>query len=317
VQKEFYFDIRPQSDIWDVMWTDRTIDDEVEACDLETPARDLFLAFIPKGGRVIDGGCGFGKWVIYLKNLGYDIVGIDNNEIAIARLKEYDSSLQVELGDILDIRYPDSSFDAYISMGVVEHFEGGPVPALKEAHRVLKPGGLIFVSVPTVNILRKFVRRPLRVIINFVPRCFMELRANWSKSRRNAILAPLGTIASIMPQRVVRILVSILLRQKDIYYNFLEYRYSKSEVHNFLRQSGFEVIKTVPHDLYGARGHSAGLSVDFPFLAARNGANFRLNPLGTLISQMCLRISPWIASSSVLCVGRAIKSQTTTGTKGI
>jgi SAM-dependent methyltransferase len=307
LQKEFNYYINPPTSLWDAMWTARTIDDEVEACDLETPARDLFLAFIPKGGRAIDGGCGFAKWVIYLKNLGYDIVGIDNNEIAIARLKEYDSSLQVELGDILNLRYPDSSFDAYISMGVVEHFEGGPLPALKEAHRVLKPGGLIFVSVPTVNILRKIIRRPVRILINFIPRCFMELRDNWSKSRRNAILAPLGTLASIMPQRIVRLLVRILLRQKDIYYNFLEYRYSKSEVQDFLKQSGFEVIKTVPHDLYGAKGHSAGLTVDFPFLAVRNYVNFRLNPLGTLISQMLLKISPWVACASVLCVGRVIK----------
>jgi SAM-dependent methyltransferase len=307
VQKEFNYYIYPPTDLWDAMWTARTIDDEVEACELETPARDLFLALIPKGGRVIDGGCGFAKWVIYLKNLGYDIVGIDNNEIAIARLKKYDSSLQVELGDILNIHYPDSSFDAYISMGVVEHFEGGPLPALKEAHRVVKPGGLIFVSVPTVNILRKIIRRPVRILINFIPRCFMELRDNWGNSRRNAILAPLGTIASIMPQRIVRILVRMLLRQKDIYYNFLEYRYSKSEVHDFLKQSGFEVIKTVPHDLYGAKGHSAGLTVDFPFLATRNFVNFRLNPLGTLISQMLLKISPWVACSSVLCVARVLK----------
>ncbi|HXZ95221.1 MAG TPA: class I SAM-dependent methyltransferase [Dehalococcoidia bacterium] len=307
MQKEFYFDIRPQSDIWDVMWTDRTIDDEVKACDLETPARDLFLALIPKGGRVIDGGCGFAKWVIYLRNRGYDIIGVDNNEIAIAKLKEHDSSLPVELGDILDIQYPDSSFDAYISMGVVEHFEGGPLPALKEAHRVLKPGGLIFVSVPTVNILRKFVRRPLRILINFVPRFFIELRANWSKSKRSAILALLGTIASIMPQRVVRILVRILLRQKEIYYQFLEYRYSKSEVENFLKQSGFEVIKTVPHDLYGANGHSAGLMVDFPFLAAHNAVNFKLNFVGNIISRALNRISPWIACSSVLCVAKAQK----------
>ncbi|MDG7041495.1 MAG: class I SAM-dependent methyltransferase [Nitrososphaerota archaeon] len=307
MQKEFYFDIRPQSDIWDVMWTDRTIDDEVKACDLETPARDLFLAFIPKGGKVIDGGCGFAKWVIYLKKLGYDIVGIDNNEIAIAKLKEYDSSLPVELGDILDIHYPDSSFDAYISMGVVEHFEGGPLPALKEAHRVLKPDGLIFVSVPTVNILRNLVRRPLRIIINFVPRIFLELRGNWGKSRRSAILAPLGTVASIMPQSIVRMLVRVLLRQKDIYYKFLEYRYSKSEVQNFLKQSGFEVIKTVPHDFYGVRGHSVGLSETFPFLAARNAVNFKLNPMGTLISRVLNGISPRIACSSVLCVGRVLK----------
>jgi ubiquinone/menaquinone biosynthesis C-methylase UbiE len=76
------------------------------------------------------------------------------------------------MGDILDIHYPDSSFDAYVSMGVIEHFEEGPGQALLEAHRVLKPDGLIFVSVPTVNTLRKVVRRPLRTLINALPMSF-------------------------------------------------------------------------------------------------------------------------------------------------
>lgn len=307
VQKEFFFSSQPQSNIWDGMWTARTIEQELEACDLETPARDLFLAYIPKGSRVIDGGCGFAKWVIYLKRLGYDIVGIDNNELAISKLKSYDSSLQVELGDILDIHYPDSSFDAYVSMGVIEHFEDGPLPALKEAYRVLKPNGLIFVSVPTVNTLRKVIRRPLRTLINALPMSFLALRSNWGKSKRTAFLLAAATIAGILPRRIISILVHILLPQKSWYYHFSEYRYSKSEVQSFLKQSGFEVIKTVPHDLFGARGHGAGLTVDFPFLAARNGVNFRLNPLGTLISQMFLKISPWVACSSVLCVGRALK----------
>jgi hypothetical protein len=32
--------------------------------------------------------------VIYLQRLGYDTVGIDNNEIAIAKLKDFDGSLR-------------------------------------------------------------------------------------------------------------------------------------------------------------------------------------------------------------------------------
>jgi len=309
VQKEFYFDSKAQSGLWDGMWSARTIEQELEACDLETPASDLFLSYIPKEGRVIDGGCGFAKWVIYLKRLGYDIVGIDNNELAISKLKDYDSSLQVELGDILDIHYPDSSFDAYISMGVVEHFEDGPLPALKEAYRVLKPSGLIFVSVPAINIVRRFVRRPCRIFINALPISFIALRSNWGKSKRSALFAAAATMTGILPERVVRILVRIFLGQKSRYYHFLEYRYSTSEVENSLKKSGFQVIKTVPHDLYGARGHAAGLMVDFPFLAARNGANFRLNAVGTLISRTLNRISPWIACSSVLCVARSQKKE--------
>lgn len=307
MQKEFYFDSQPQIALWDDMWTVRTIEQELQACDLETPARDLFLAYIPKGGRAIDGGCGFGKWVIYLKRLGYDIVGIDNNELAITKLKDYDKSLQVELGDILDIHYPDNSFDAYISMGVVEHFEDGPLPALKEAYRVLKPDGLIFVSVPTENTIRKLVRRPLRNLVNVLPMSFMALRSNWGKSKRMALFKTAGTVAGVLPERIISILVGIFLGQKSRHYHFLEYRYSTSEVENFLKKSGFQVIKMVPHDFYGANGHAVGLVGDFPFLAARNGVNFRLNPLGKLTSQMFLKISPWIACSSVLCVARALK----------
>jgi len=307
VQKEFYYDNSPQMELWDNMWTARTIEQELEACELETPARDLFLAYIPKNGRIIDGGCGFAKWVIYLKRLGYNIVGIDNNEMAISKLKDYDSSLQVELGDILDIHYPDNYFDAYISMGVVEHFEDGPLPALKEACRVLKPDGLIFVSVPTVNTIRKFVRRPFRILINALPRSFIALRANRGKSKLSALLIAMGTLATILPERIVRILARILFKQKRLYYHFSEYRYSISEVENFLQRSGFEIVETVPHDLYGAKGHAAGLAVDFPFLAAGNGANFELNFVGKLISRTLNRISPRIACSSALCVARASK----------
>jgi SAM-dependent methyltransferase len=302
VQKEFYFNFEPESHIWDSMWTTRTIEQELEACDLETPARDLFLAYIPRGGRVIDGGCGFGKWVIYLKRRGYDIVGIDNNERAMAKLKDFDGSLQVELGDILDIHYPDSSFDAYISMGVIEHFEDGPLSALKEAYRVLKPDGLIFVSVPTVNCLRKLIRRPARKAINALPMSFETLRSNWGKSKRSALLNAMWSIIGALPEQA-----RVLPRREQWYYHFAEYRYSISEVQNFLKESGFEIIKTVPHDLYGSKGHAAGLAVDFPFLADSKGANFKVNRLGRWISQMFLRISPWIACSSVLCVAMSLK----------
>lgn len=180
MQKEY--EVYSQIDLWHSMWTQRSIETELESCLLELPARELFISYIPKGGRALEAGCGLGKWVIYLKRLGYDIVGIDNNELAISKLKDYDRSLQVELGDVLDIHYPDSSFDAYISMGVVEHFENGPLPALKEAHRVLKPGGLIFISVPTVNISRKLTRRLLRKAINVLPASFTILNSGDRKS---------------------------------------------------------------------------------------------------------------------------------------
>ena len=126
----------------------------------------MFFSYLSKTDKVIEAGCGFGKWVVYLHRFGYNIMGIDNNELAVSKLKEFDGTLQVELGDILNINYPDNYFDAYRSTVVVEHFEEGPQTSLNEAYRLVKPGGLIIVSVPTVNIIRKIYRSPIRRFIN-------------------------------------------------------------------------------------------------------------------------------------------------------
>ena len=162
---------------------------------------------------------------------------------------------------------------------------------------------MIFVSVPTVSILRKLVRRRLRNAINAFPGSLAAFRASWGTSKRTAVVAAIG---SILPEEVIR----ILSRRNSRHYHFLEYRYSKAELEAYLHESGFEIVETVPHDFYGSKKHAVGLSVDYPFLKARNGTNFRLNPVGKLISQALNGISPWIACSSVISVGRSLKKGT-------
>lgn len=293
MQKIYYYDTNPRCTLWDGMWSTRTIEDEVDACTIETAPRVMFLSHIPKDGKIIDGGCGFGKWVIYLKRRGYDIVGIDNNKLALRKLKDFDDDLQVDFGDILNLQFPDNYFDAYISMGVVEHFENGPIPALKEANRVLKPGGLIFLSTPTVNNIRKIFIKP---VLNFVNRLYFLFG-----KFRNFMNKP-----KLKENKFVN---KGKNRNKRIKYrHFVEYRFTIKELHSFLKQSNFEVISTVPHDFHDSKDHAIGLAVDFPFLKAPYSVNFRLNFLGKLISRILDGISPWIACASVLCVGRSLKS---------
>jgi ubiquinone/menaquinone biosynthesis C-methylase UbiE len=52
------------------------------------------------------------------------------------------------VGDIHALPIPDNSIDGIICRSVLEHVER-PAQAVKEMHRVLKPGGLLFIQVPS------------------------------------------------------------------------------------------------------------------------------------------------------------------------
>ena len=97
--------------------------------------RMLELAALPSGASVLDLGAGAGESLALLRALGYDARGIDRAPRAEA----------VEPGDLLRAPFPDGSFDAVLSE--CAFFVAGDVPgALREAHRLLKPGGKLLLS---------------------------------------------------------------------------------------------------------------------------------------------------------------------------
>ncbi len=108
----------------------------------------LVKRVFPAGSTILDAGCGFGEWVHLLEHSGYRAVGLDYSPELIRRLREtYPGSTWIE-GDIRAIPLPDESVDGVISWGVIEHDEAGPAAALREFHRIVKPGGSIIVTVP-------------------------------------------------------------------------------------------------------------------------------------------------------------------------
>ena len=112
----------------------------------------IYLESLPDRAKILDAGCGLGDWVLYLKNLKYDITGIDISRRTVELLKDRFPDVNFVTGDIRDTSYEDESFDAYFSWGVFEHFENGPQDCIKEAWRILKPGGVLFISVPLDNV---------------------------------------------------------------------------------------------------------------------------------------------------------------------
>jgi len=110
-----------------------------------------------QGKRVLDCGCGKGHYVIALLEQGADAWGIEYEASKVAEYKQLHPDLggRVSQGDIEKMEYPDESFDIALLHEVLDHVPDDNA-ALREIHRILKPGGSIILFTP--NRLHPFER---------------------------------------------------------------------------------------------------------------------------------------------------------------
>lgn len=115
--------------------------------------------WLPRGmrGRVLELGCGPGRYVALLASLGYEVVGVDPisyplwDEIRSHRGVEFRDGVRAE-----DLPYPDNSFDHVACISALLYFEDA-AKAFAEIRRVLKPGGRLYVrTVNSENLRRVF-----------------------------------------------------------------------------------------------------------------------------------------------------------------
>lgn len=97
------------------------------------------------GMKIYEPGIGRGEHLIIFKNAGLDVFGSDIEKDA----KEFNTDIDIEVVNLeIDNSYhPDSSFDVIYSKSFVEHLNN-PSFFLKEAHRLLKPGGKLITLTP-------------------------------------------------------------------------------------------------------------------------------------------------------------------------
>ncbi|HEX2128406.1 MAG TPA: methyltransferase domain-containing protein [Solirubrobacterales bacterium] len=102
------------------------------------------------GLRILDAGCGRGETVLACARAGAQVAGIDYSDAAVELTREMLAEIQPEadivVGSVTALPWPDNSFDRVQFSDVIEHLDPPQtVPALREFHRVLRPGGYLLV----------------------------------------------------------------------------------------------------------------------------------------------------------------------------
>jgi SAM-dependent methyltransferase len=107
--------------------------------------------------KVLDVGCGTGRHLVYLSKLGFRVWGFDVSSTALTLAKEWldeEKCNAVLLQHKMEepFAYADGFFDGIISTQVIHHnLMSEILLTVSEMHRVLREGGLLFVTFPILN----------------------------------------------------------------------------------------------------------------------------------------------------------------------
>ena len=138
---------------WRDIWSETDFDRELHTLSYRRSQEliNTYMPYLDFTAPILEAGCGMGHIVYYLRERGYNLIGLDYAPEALRATHERFPDLPLMVGDVHHLPYADNSFAAYLSFGVVEHFEHGPRPALAEAFRVLRSGGTLVLTVPHPN----------------------------------------------------------------------------------------------------------------------------------------------------------------------
>ncbi len=114
--------------------------------DASQPLFDLICAALEPKARIVDIGCGGGVLLGQLKELGFDVVGVERSAHTLTLSGQPTYVLEGSAESL-----PDSlrlgSYDGVVFSHVLEHL-CDPIAALRTAAALLKPAGLLFCEVP-------------------------------------------------------------------------------------------------------------------------------------------------------------------------
>jgi SAM-dependent methyltransferase len=128
----------------------------------------LVERYVP-GGRILDVGCGDGKFLWALAPERWERFGVERSTEAVTSVRQRIPGLELFPGDIHSGELIPGAFDALTFWHVLEHLPD-PEATLARAAALLCPGGWLFVSLPCLDSLQAGLFRGLWYGFDDVPR---------------------------------------------------------------------------------------------------------------------------------------------------
>jgi len=107
----------------------------------------FFNTYVEQATSVLDIGCGSGYGTYKLKELAYEVTGIDISEKMVQLAKNHlGNDVPLYVGSVDDLPFNDEAFDHALLINVIEWTEH-PIDALLEIKRILKQGGMLCAGI--------------------------------------------------------------------------------------------------------------------------------------------------------------------------
>lgn len=99
------------------------------------------------GARVLEVGCGGGHTAGFMTSLGFKVTAVDFSSVAVGTAEKNYPKCDFRVGDAMSLDFGDGSFDAVVSIEMIEHLKD-PQSHLSEIKRVLTSSGSYFIKTP-------------------------------------------------------------------------------------------------------------------------------------------------------------------------
>ncbi len=190
------------------------------------PELKFLFDYAKKNEKVLDVGCGSGRFAEYLKHISY--TGVDFSKNLINEAKKRFPNQKFIVGDVLSLAFKDNSFDKIYSIAVLHQIpkEEYRVKALSEIKRVLKEDGFAYITVWDVKNSSKIIKEsPSSYFLE-------DKEKNLNTEKKSTVNFIIAYLLKFRKRR------NFFLKTKRYYYIF-----KKRELSKLAKKVGFKIIE--------------------------------------------------------------------------